>query len=104
MIRPNKHTKILLPYINLIKDKKLRELTIITLNEAGEDLKQPSSTSGMHHPEDELREYGITVHLRKAVVVALSALRRRSPKYYEENTVDIVLTATLLHDTPFRTY
>jgi len=86
----------LFPYVELIKDDKLRLLCYNIIEQGQEQLKMPSSSSGKYHPKDELQEYGQVIHLKKAVNLILHAIRRDKRPL----NVDIAVTIALLHDLP----
>ena len=59
----------------------------------------PASSSGLYHPKDETFEGGFIRHLKKCFKLAKQAARR-----YEMDELDteILKTACLIHDLPFR--
>lgn len=83
-------------YIDLIKDNQLRKLcnSIISISE--EQLRQPSSSSGMYHPKDEICEYGQVIHIKKTAILILWAARRNADRM----DTDLLITSALLHDLP----
>ncbi len=99
--------KSLEPYINLIKDKKYKDLVLAVYQEAPMELfTQPSSTSGKFHHEDELGLGGTVLHFKRVAVMGEQSARRfyETIENYEERQklTDMALTAVLLHDAPYR--
>lgn len=89
-------------YINFISDKKLQQLCVRILNETPDHFfTTPATTSNKFHPPDERVPGGIYKHLQRAVVMAMHALRRYGLDQ-DQKMVDIAITASLLHDSPFR--
>lgn len=96
-------------YISLIRDEKLKILCNRILKDTPNPFFiVPSSTSGKYHNTDENKIGGIILHLKKVVVTALSSLRRYGYEYGLEKSplelkfVDSTITASLLHDCPYR--
>jgi hypothetical protein len=58
----------------------------------------PSSISGKHHPEDEIREGGLVLHTWRAGKVALELIRAL-PYPHAKVYRDKILGAVILHDT-----
>lgn len=87
-------------YIELIEDSKLKELCRKVIGVSHDQLKQPSSSSGMYHPKDELSEYGQVIHIMKAVNLSLHALNRFN--FIPYFLIDLVITNAILHDLPYK--
>lgn len=88
--------------VSLIKCSELRELCIAIIAKSKKQLKQPSSSSGMHHPQDELCEGGQIIHILKVANLSLHALRRRDLDIFSKDIIDIVIASAVLHDIPLK--
>ncbi len=84
-------------YVSLVEDEKLKQLCFKIIEVSEEQLRQPSSSSGMYHPQDEICEYGQVKHIKKVVNLILWAVCRHDVKKYD---LDILITIALLHDLP----
>lgn len=88
--------------VSLIKRSDLKELCVAVIVKSKKQLKQPSSSSGMHHPQDELCEGGQIIHILKVVNLSLHALRRRDLDIFSKDVIDIVIASAILHDLPLK--
>jgi hypothetical protein len=79
-----------------IFDKKIREFTRLCLIHAPDYIFEncPSSSSGKHHPIDELGTDGTLIHMKKIFTLAYEIVKA----FDCEDSRDIVLSACLIHD------
>lgn len=92
----------LYPYIELIDAEYLRRACYFVIANNINQLKEPSSSTGLHHQHnnDELKEWGQLLHVKKVVQTCLNAARRYNLKNNRE--IDIIIVAALLHDLPYK--
>ena len=79
-----------------IFDKKVREFTKLCLMHAPDYVFEncPSSSTGKHHPIDELAPDGTLIHMKKIFTLAYEMVKALDC----EDNRDLVLSACLVHD------
>jgi len=88
--------EILASEIDLIKNEKIKQFTINTLNNAPDYFfEAPASSTGKYHPECTCKKGGLIVHVKRAVFIANRLCEGWAIFDIER---DIVLSATILHD------
>lgn len=93
---------LLRKYVNLIRNKKLRDFTLDTLGNVPDYFfVLPASSTGKYHPPSSNGDGGLLRHTLATLKMALS-LFGMDPKFdmptFQDNR-DIVLTTLILHDT-----
>jgi len=87
---------VLKEQIALMKDEKIKEFTIKTLENSPDYFyTAAASSTGKYHPECTIKEGGLIVHVKRAVYFAE---RLCSGWGIELKEKDIVISATILHD------
>lgn len=82
-----------------ITDMRLGALVSYLLDSLGDEdkWKKPASASGKYHPDHDNGEYGLLRHTKMVCRIMEDLLVAR-PDYYDNNTIDIAISAALLHD------
>lgn len=88
--------KIFKDELNLISEKVIKDFVKACIKEAPDYIFEdcPSSTSGKHHPLDEIASDGTLTHTKRVFAVAYDLARGLDI----EHKRDVVLAAALLHD------
>jgi hypothetical protein len=82
--------------IDLIQDQRIKHLVIETLKLAPEYFwTAPGSSTGKHHPQDEICTGGKVLHVRKAVKIGLELCDNFNITGFRR---DVVIAALILHD------
>ena len=90
-------------YINVLIGNQIFRRVVADIYKATPQnfFEMPASTSGFYHPIDERVRFGTMVHLKKMAVMSKEAANKYGFEK-DERQVDILTTAALVHDAPFK--